>query len=1013
MVYISNLWKQYTELLAKSLLALLVLISFNAQAANYYWVKGSGAWSELSHWSSTANGNGGSYTKLPTSTDSVYFTANSFTAASQVVNVNTATYCASLNFTGCTNIYNTAATAPVFKLTNVLAVYGNLTIPAGLIFRMEGTGVVNLLGTSTKILNTNGVALRNGRIHINDTGIWNMTSALNLDSTILTISKGTLNSAGYNINLKQLVSNSTSSRTINLGSSKVNIVIPAGTANTSAVNVVDFNNPTNLLFTAGTSVFKISTTMQNAVAAINSGNKTFYGIEIDMPGPNASFTVNNDNIFAYLRSIAGGFNITGNNTIKDSLILAKGTTNKFTFSKTTTFGANAYIKLIGTQANVIYLQSSSTSNTFTWTKPGGVVCADHCYIKFSRAIGGASWTDASTNFNQGNNYGWTFGSAIPNYGVTVEGGVKCKNDSFNLKFSFTGVTYPLNFVLRDMRTNTARTIDNVTASPYYLPVSPTATTIYKVEQISTNACYNSLATVNSSDTVIIPDYSGPCKWTGAVSNNWLDCRNWSNYRVPTDSTDVVIQKQVLSPYISWGRALTKKLHISHDADLNLVGASTVLSVFGNFTNNGILNAGDSKVEFVGNDISEVAAATYTDLTIDNTTIGGLTLTGDVVVEGALNLANGIVNTNGYKITINNSAPGALLGYNEHNYIKGTLVRAMRDSGTYAFPVGDDVVMTLTEVKANKLLGVDTIEASFIPKPGEDMGLNCVENGVRYSSIHSSGVVLLKPNKQPIGGNYDLLIDVRNMPGLTDNNFVIVCRHDTSTNAADWNTGGGTLPPKNAIGRTVAGGVAIRKGLSHFSQWGIAMNDGGALPVKLTSFEAKAVESAVNLKWTTQTEINNSGFMVERSTNARQYSILSFVPGAGTTTEVKNYEYNDKTVKAKTQYYYRLKQVDYDGKYEYSPVEAVKIGGNGKYEMTEFIPNPSRDFANINITATDEEIITIEFKNVLGAVVKSEEVMVVQGLNTCRFNTGDLMPGNYLVSIRSKDQYDTKRLVVRN
>jgi hypothetical protein len=1012
MVYISNLWKQYTELLAKSLLALLVLFSLQAPAANYYWVGGSGSWSGLSNWASSPGGAGGAYSKVPTTTDNVYFTTQSFTAAAQVVTVSSSASCASLDFTGSTNIYNTPATAPTFKLGNSITVTGNITLAANLIFRMDASGSIIAMGTGTKTIDGKNVPLRNGRLTINDAGVWNLASNLNLDSSILFVNKGTLNTAGYTIDLKQFISSTSNARSINLGSSKINFNMIPGTSNVSGSFALDFTNA-NLQFSAGTSVLNFVTLVQNATATFNSGGRIFNGVEINMPGPSATFTINNDNTFAFLRSVAGGFNVIGNNTINDSLILAKGTTNTFTYNKTTTFGLNTYIKLIGTQANVIYLKSSSTSNTFVWTKPGGVVCADQCYIKFSKAQGGASWTDANTNFNQGNNYGWTFGSSTPNYSAIIEGGTKCKNDNYNLKFTFSGVTYPLNFVLRNLQNNTTQTITGVTTSPYYLPVSPAVTTIYRIEQISTNACFNSAANVNSADTVIIPDYSGPCKWTGLVSNNWLDCRNWSNFRVPTDSTDVVIQKQMLSPFITWGRALAKKLHISHDADLNLVGASTVLSVFGNFTNNGVLNAGDSKVEFIGEDVTEVAAATYTDLTINNTTVGGLSLTGDIVVEGSLNLANGIINTNGHKIIINNAASNALLGFSDHNYIKGTLVRAVRDTGTYAFPVGDDVVMTLTEVRPNKLLGVDTIEASFIPKPGEDIGLNCVENGVRYSSIHSSGVVLLRPNKQPIGGNYDLLIDVRNMPGLTDNNFVILCRNDTSTNAADWNTGGGTLPAPNTRGRTVAGGVAIRKGLSHFSQWGIGMNDGEALPVKLTSFEAKPLESAINLKWTTHTEINNSGFMVERSTNARQYSILSFMPGAGNTTEVKNYEYTDKTVKPKMQYYYRLKQVDYDGKYEYSSVEAAMIGGGGKYEMTEFIPNPSRDFTNINITATEEEIITIEFKNVLGAIVKSEEVMVVQGANTCRFNTANLLPGNYLVSIRSKGQYDTKRLVIRN
>ncbi len=88
-----------------------------------------------------------------------------------------------------------------------------------------------------------------------------------------------------------------------------------------------------------------------------------------------------------------------------------------------------------------------------------------------------------------------------------------------------------------------------------------------------------------------------------------------------------------------------------------------------------------------------------------------------------------------------------------------------------------------------------------------------------------------------------------------------------------------------------------------------------VPVELTSFAATTDNKNVNLNWTTATELNNSGFQIERSSGS-EYQVVGFVAGHGTTTEVQNYSIRDQNVNAGT-YTYRLKQVDFDGTFEYS------------------------------------------------------------------------------------------------
>jgi len=98
----------------------------------------------------------------------------------------------------------------------------------------------------------------------------------------------------------------------------------------------------------------------------------------------------------------------------------------------------------------------------------------------------------------------------------------------------------------------------------------------------------------------------------------------------------------------------------------------------------------------------------------------------------------------------------------------------------------------------------------------------------------------------------------------------------------------------------------------------------SLPVELVSFTAQNKKGRIALAWATATEINNEGFEIERSTDGLQFETIAFVPGHGTTTAYHQYTYQD------AQYpigpvFYRLKQLDYDGAYEYSRIIAVQAG----------------------------------------------------------------------------------------
>src|SRR5690606_20289567 len=91
---------------------------------------------------------------------------------------------------------------------------------------------------------------------------------------------------------------------------------------------------------------------------------------------------------------------------------------------------------------------------------------------------------------------------------------------------------------------------------------------------------------------------------------------------------------------------------------------------------------------------------------------------------------------------------------------------------------------------------------------------------------------------------------------------------------------------------------------------------GVIPVELTSFTGSASGSEVNLSWATATELNNSGFSIERKYENSEFTEAGFVQGFGTTSEPKSYSFADKNLQSGV-YTYRLKQIDFDGTFEYS------------------------------------------------------------------------------------------------
>ncbi len=171
-----------------------------------------------------------------------------------------------------------------------------------------------------------------------------------------------------------------------------------------------------------------------------------------------------------------------------------------------------------------------------------------------------------------------------------------------------------------------------------------------------------------------------------------------------------------------------------------------------------------------------------------------------------------------------------------------------------------------------------------------------------------------------------------------------------------------------------------------------------LPVELLHFSAKNQDHTVQLTWATASEENNSGFEVQRSTDAETFETLAFVEGNGTTLERQEYFYNDNALYTNQTYYYRLKQIDYDGQFEYSEVITATFE-DSKATVSEFYPNPTLNGSTtLNYTATADATLSITIYSITGQLLHTENKMVNAGDNTLTFDVSNLPKGTAFVKL---------------
>lgn len=181
---------------------------------------------------------------------------------------------------------------------------------------------------------------------------------------------------------------------------------------------------------------------------------------------------------------------------------------------------------------------------------------------------------------------------------------------------------------------------------------------------------------------------------------------------------------------------------------------------------------------------------------------------------------------------------------------------------------------------------------------------------------------------------------------------------------------------------------------------ISLLSGGTLPVSLTGFTGSTADGDNKLTWTTASEQGSSHFQVERSTDASHFEAIGRVSAAGTSSSIRNYSYLDNYAANRATYYYRLKQVDLDGSFTYSPIIVVRQNASTKVVV---YPNPA-------ITSTLQVALpklasgrgTIRVMNTNGQEVLSKSYINSGYAIVIPLDVSILKAGRYLLQIIQSD-----------
>lgn len=678
---------------------------------------------------------------------------------------------------------------------------------------------------------------------------------------------------------------------------------------------VDFVGITNTLWSRGTTIKKATSNASglniNSPCTINSAHLRG---DIDFRA-DCSF----DSLFLYANLGAGNYTINSGETVtvEDSLAIF-------------TTGCNPAIILSNTSGSSASISLPSSTH----------FAGNNLDIQDITATGGATFSANANCEDLGGNTGWDFNG--PNYNLDL------KVDEFCIDSGF------LNII-------------TVNPSPYATSFWWQKTT-WPYDTFNTNV--DTIHAYKAAQYTFVSDYGGGCTiedlvqviyafdaagvaqtfYNLAEDSAWFNCSNWSSNLIPDSLSDVSIatgEKVYLGP---GDTAHCKNLTINGELEID----GGVLKIYGNLSNPGTLLSNGSCIYFKGSLATTISGnnVNFDSLFVEKHDSGSIQTLSHQTIKSSLNIVKGMIfSSSAAHFTLNHGSTCS--EGNPSSFVDGPLKKIGNDA--FIFPIGRNgkwarLGVTAPSTTTNELTAV-YFDQGHSDTTNYSSPLTKI-SGAEYWDLSVVGSVAIKVS---------LYFEDNQFSGIdsTNGTHLGVAHYGPS----GWEDKGNTFDSMQGGKGYITSDV-----MYSFSPLTFGAKS-GANPVPVEWLEAKAEwkDHSAEVSWSTATEINNSHFVIERSYDRENFEAIGEVNSnapSGNSLSILNYQFNDQEAYYSNYpvVYYRIKQVDFDGSFDYSRTLALQKSGIPTFAV---FPNPSEGVINVNLP---DEGMTIEVWDIAGKMV---------------------------------------------
>lgn len=630
--------------------------------------------------------------------------------------------------------------------------------------------------------------------------------------------------------------------------------------------------------------------------------------------------------------------------------------------------------------------SNSTSGftlDFNGTAPGVVNYGTPASVTWSGGANTTSWTTIA-------NWG---GCTIPTCGINA---IVSPSSAFQPRVtSAMGTVVVKNLTIDPGATLTlgANSVIKICESLYNngtIIADPTSTILFSDDN-TTHSLNGTLSGSSSLGNVLITDVAGGTNCTVTANTNLTLLGS-----ITTSSATSIFN-------------LNNKNLIIAGNIINAAGATT----FTNTTNSTITFNGASAQTYSPNQNAATPILTLNNVVMNHTGTGvtvATTNTPNMVLGtgGTLTLTQGkIITPNTQEVILNNTSTAAVTTGNVASYVEGNLRRylAAGATGSFDFPVGhatpgyERANITFTSPAAvsaiNLLARFDTWGGAW-PLPAAPGWTEC---GVTYNVPYLNNGYWSIDASAATTGNYTTTL--YNLGYTNAQSAWSIAKSPSSSPA--WALNGTCVlsTPVTAVQRTAMAG---------FSKFATIQNS-ITLPVELISFTGTKQAEEVLLKWVTASEKNSDYFVVEKSTDGINFTAIGNVSAAGNSNKILNYSLTDKTPWI-GENYYRLKQVDKDGTYEYSGIVHVEFYATKSF-VNNIHPNPVNNNLYFDYYALTDDKLQIRLYDYSGSVIIDDSKIVNSGKTMVHTDISRLAKGIYILKINAgKSDYTFTQKIIK-